>query len=178
MNPWRESFSAEPGVAAAIPSEQAVVREVPWSRLGPALGALDAARVQDPQHPDDWADEKRREVNAKVLQALQVPAEGAAVLGRAAFTTTQSLDPDDGRLAEFARSLGADYAIWARRSLGTVERVAQEPVRSYTSGTVTSRGRDGKRRTESYSENTTTYVPMTVRVERVEFVAFFVRTRP
>jgi hypothetical protein len=174
-NPWREAFeAARPGAAQPrTGTRDVVVRHVPWERLAPALERERALIAADPRHPDDWPQELHRRIEAILLEALQAPPEQFRIVGRSHFRSTQTLDPGDGSLARAARAAGADLAVWSTRSLGMVERTATEPVHSYTSGTITRRGHDGKVRTETYSQTTTTHVPVRVRVEEREFVAFF-----
>lgn len=174
-NPWRQSFEPErPGAMMPRPEPRTVlVRQVPWERLAPALEQERSLIVADPRHPDDWPEEKRRRVEILLLEALQTSAEDFRIVGRSRFRATSDLDPGDGSLARAAREVGAELAVWSARSLGPVERISSEPVHSYTSGTISRRGPDGKVRTETYTETTTTHVPIRVVVEEREFVAFF-----
>ncbi|MBM4108206.1 MAG: hypothetical protein FJ255_05265 [Phycisphaerae bacterium] len=178
-NPWRDAFApARPGAPTLERlAGPAIVREAPWERVGPALERARAAIAADPQHPDDWPIEKRRAFDAPLLEALRVNAADFDIVGRSRFTSTTPLDPADGSLARAAAQRGAVMAVWSSRFLGRTERLVSEPVHSYTSGTLSRRDRDGKRRTETYSETTTTYVPVKVQADEREYIAFFLAPR-
>ncbi|MCC7387999.1 MAG: hypothetical protein IT431_04440 [Phycisphaerales bacterium] len=137
---WERSFELEPGATtgtatigtptAGTPAAGVTVREVPWGRVGPALAAENERIVQSETNRLDWAADQARESELGVLRALQlpVPAEQARLIGRSNITTTQALDPEGRELAEFAASVGADYAVWSSQPLGKTQVVEQEPV--------------------------------------------------
>ena len=127
---WERSFELEPGAAAAPPTTAAVVREAPWGRVGPALQAESERIINSDTHRDEWTTDQARENELAILAALQLPldADGARLLGRSHFKTTQATDPTDGGLARFAGSIGADYAIYASQRLGKAETIEHEPV--------------------------------------------------
>ena len=127
---WERSFEFEPGVAAGAPSATVLVRGAPWGRVGPALAAENERIVKSETHRDDWSVERARASELEVLRALQLPveAERARLIGRSSITTTQRLDPAGKELAEFARSVGASYAVWSSEALGKAQTIEREPV--------------------------------------------------
>jgi hypothetical protein len=127
---WERSFEFEPGVAAGAPSATVLVRGAPWGRVGPALAAENERIVKSETHRDDWSVERARASELEVLRALQLPveAERARLIGRSSITTTQRLDPAGRELAEFARSVGASYAVWSSEALGKAQTIEREPV--------------------------------------------------
>ena len=127
---WERSFTPEPGVGRAAPVEQTVVRAVPWGRLGPALEAESRRLVASETHRADWSAGQVREAELALLGALQLPIDPdeAQLLGRSHFKTTRQVDPTAGELADFAASIGAEYAIWSRQSLGKAETIEREAL--------------------------------------------------
>lgn len=175
---WQRSFELEPGVTAPPPTTGVVVREAPWGRVGPALAAENERIVQSDTNRLDWTAEQARESELAVLRALQlpVPAERARLIGRSNITTTQSLDPGGKELAEFAASVGADYAVWSSQPLGKTQVVEQEPV-------TRDRWRweriwDADRNRFIYTrrwEPETVWVPLVIEKNEVRWVVFYVK---
>lgn len=175
---WERSFEFEPGVAGAVPTETVLVREAPWGRVGPALSAESQRIATSDTHRDDWTPDQARTSELGLLGALQlpVPAEQTTLLGRSNITTTQTLDPAGAELAEFARSIGARYAIWSRQTLGKAQTVEREPV-------TRDRWRwqriwDADHNRFIYTrrwEPETVWVPVVVEKNEVRWVVFYIR---
>ena len=166
------------GTGPVLNAQDAVdVREVAWDRMEAALNVERRAGSGD-VHPRDWSDETRAAERMELLRELQVPDSTAAmILGRATFTSTEVATKDE--LIEKARKVGANRVIVSTRPLGQREVIRDEPVTTTSTGTRWSdrRGRDGRSRYESYSETSTTYVPIVVDAELVQYAAYFLRVK-
>lgn len=166
------------GTGPVLGAQDAVeVREVAWDRMEAALNVERRAGSGD-VHPRDWSDETRAAERMELLRELQVPdSTTAMILGRATFTSTEVATKDE--LIEKARKVGANRVIVSTRPLGQREVIRDEPVTTTSTGTRWSdrRGRDGRSRYESYSETSTTYVPIVVDAELVQYAAYFLRVK-
>lgn len=182
---WERSFLPEPGISAssarpASPASEVVVRSVPWDRVGPALAAEHQRLAESETHRTDWSADEARASEILILRALQLPiaAEGAELLGRSHFRTTQQPNPAGDELRRFAAGLGADYAIWSSRVLGKVDTVKHEAVRTdrWRSDRVWN---DDRRRYEYVRrwEPETVWVPVVVERDEVRWVVFYVRRK-
>lgn len=180
---WESAYvGARPSAGGRADVDKPVrVQEVPWERVELMLREQDAEVASSDVHPDHWPAAKKEESKARMLRWLQVTADPKRVdvLGRSAFRTTDALNPasDAGRgeLVNVARKLDADLVVWCSRSLGNSEKVVDRPVTSYRSGTISYVDRAGKVRSQSYSDNETTWVPTRVVAQEKEMVAFFLR---
>lgn len=182
---WERSFQPEPGfearpeaAAPLTPPQSVVIRDAPWGRVGPALAAEAERIVASDVHRDDWSPEQAREAEVELLEALQlpIPPQDAELLGRSHFTTTATPDPDAGELRAFAASLGADYAIWSRQTLGKAERIVREPV--WTDSWRWDRVWDDDRGRYDYVrrwDRDTVWVPVVVERDEVRWIVFYVR---
>lgn len=155
---------------------QVRIRDVPWQRIDGALRELEAERAASDAPPDEWPPEKQEAAKQKLLTALQVtaPASEVEILGRSVFRTTSDTNPHDGELAAFARKIGADTVVWASNYLGKTQVVRDEPVSEWRSGTWSS-GRHGSRRSDTFTENSTIWVPVVVEADEHAFIAYFLR---
>ena len=184
---WERTFEAhdglvETGAAPAARSDAGAavpfvdVRRVPWERMDGALERLNELAASSSTHPEEWTTDRLGRARAELLEALQIsePPARVEVLGRSLFTTTDPVRPDDGSLAAFARAIGADRAVWASRYLGKAERIEREPVTSYNSGSTWFK-RDGRWRSGSYSENSTTYIPVVIDADEFAFAVYYLR---
>lgn len=178
---WQNHYR---GVAAGVhpptPATDAVtIREVPWSRLDATLRSLEDRRAGSDIHRDEWSEEQRAEERTALLRGLQISAspDDILVLGRSVFRSTDHLRPEDGSLERFARSIGADYAVWSANHLGTRRVTRQQPVhehgfhgRHYTDA-------DGRRRTTYEPWDRTVFVPVSVDADEYAWVVYFLRRR-
>lgn len=174
---WEQSY--EPAVIESSfePTERVAIRRVPWDRLAGALGSIESARAASDTHPDEWLPERRAAEKAELVTALQLSEqpEQVAILGRSVFRSTSDINILDGSLSAFARSIGADYAIWSTTYLGTAEQVEREPVTRY------GWARSGRyRRSDGYTDydylpyHETLYVPVVVERDQYAWLVYYV----
>lgn len=153
------------------------IREIAWDRMEAALDIERRAGLGD-VHPRDWSDETRTPERMALLRELQVPDSTAAmILGRATFASTDIATKQE--LLEKARKVGANRVIVSTRPLGQREVIRDEPVTTTSTGTrwTSRRDRDGRYRHESYSEQSTTYVPVVVDADLIQYAAYFLRVK-
>lgn len=172
---WEQEFVATAPIQP-LPKEADVhIREVDWDRLQRGLDDLrrEAAESDVPQ--SEWTADQHEHAKALLLRTLQVTADPAHVdlIGRSEFRSTDHLRPDrDGQLAVLARKVGATEVVWSRRHLGKTDTIIEEPVTTYS--TVHEWG--GRRhRGQSYTESSTTWVPVVVSADEFAYVAYFLR---
>lgn len=175
-SPWKTSFTPSGEVSAAAPYTGAVkIREVPWERLQTTLGELQAEWAASDTPPDEWPPDRKAARHAKLLKGLQVGADPSRVdvLGRSEFRSTDPIKPNDGKLAEVAKSFGANTVVWSTVYLGQADIVRSEPVTEWTNSTW-----NGPRgRSQSYTETSTVYVPIYVKADERAWVAYFLLER-
>jgi hypothetical protein len=118
---------------------------------------------------EDEPKQARTERRGRFLLAIRLKEkpEDIVVLGYSSFFSPTVLDPRDGTLEAFARSLGADYAAVSSRFAGTGTRVISVP--STTAAYVGSP--DGP----SAWGTATTNTPMLVQQAYYEYVVFYLR---
>lgn len=175
---WERTFTAQSTAPALLPADPVRMREVPWERVESALVQLDAQRAASDVPPEEWPADKKLAAKAELLRALQVsaPPEQVELLGRSAFRTTYRTDPADGELEALARKKGANLVVWSSNYLGKAQIVRDEPVTEWRTGSYYS-GRD--RRSRTYTENSTIWVPVVVEADEHAFMAYFLReSRP
>lgn len=182
---WETEFKPAPGVVV-LPRDAAKtteapapvrVREIPWARMAATMQDLNNDIATSDVHPEEWSQERKDAAKAKLLRGLQLSEDPASVqiLGRSDFrTTASSTRPDDGQMEAFARRLGATTVVWASQYVGKADRIVQEPVHEYRSGTYDRWDRRDPHR-GSISETSTTWVPVRIQVDENAFIAFFVR---
>jgi len=187
-SPWESTYSGRRDPAAADAASRGVaypvtVRTVPWERVEQTLRQLDADIAASDVHPDEWPPEKKAQVKSTLLKGLQVSESPdlIEVLGKSEFRTTDSIRPDTDKgraeLAAFAQRIGADMVIWSGRYLGKAERVVQEPVTTYSTGTDWGSYRGGRRTPSSFSESSTTWVPVHVQLDELAYIAYFLQKK-
>ncbi|RMH26470.1 MAG: hypothetical protein D6692_09230 [Planctomycetota bacterium] len=175
---WQDHYR---GVPAGVyePTPEVTLREVPWPRIDATLQSIRDKRAASDTHWDEWTSEQKLEEQAELLSGLQISEDpqDIIVLGRSVFRSTDRLRPDDGSLAKFARSLGADYAVWSAHYIGTKEVVQQEPV--YESGWSSRGYRDshGHYRRDFVPWDRTVFVPVVVEADEYVWVVYFLRKR-
>lgn len=175
---WQDNYRGAPKGAYA-PTQGVTVREVPWSRVDDTLRRMEAERAASDTHWDEWTSEQRLAEQGELLKGLQISEDprDVIVLGRSVFRSTDDISPTDGSLDAFARSIGADYAVWSANYLGTKKVAEQEPVyehgssyRSYTDGS-------GNRKREYVPWDRTVYVPVVVDADEYVWVVYYLRKR-
>lgn len=166
------------GTGPVLGEQDAVeIREVAWERMEAALNVERRGGLGD-IHPRDWTDDIRSTEREALLRELQVTDPGATtILGRATFASTEVATKKE--LLAKARKVGANRVIVSTRPLGQREVIRDEPVTTTSSGTRWSsrRDRDGRYRHESYSETSTTYVPVVVDADLIQYAAYFLRVK-
>lgn len=174
--PWKRSF--EPYAEGAYaPTDRVVIRRVPWERLNEALGAIEQERATSDIHPMDWPVEKRRAEHARLVQALQLgeEPERVVILGRSVFRSTGNVEIMDGSLASFARSIGADYAIWSSTFIGRAQTVEQETITRHGHTYARRRTRDGHIDYDFIPFHETIYVPIVVERDEHAWLVYYAR---
>ncbi|MFM9958416.1 MAG: hypothetical protein ACKVZJ_10085 [Phycisphaerales bacterium] len=178
---WERRFEPAEGVVTAPIDARAApvpvsLRRVPWERLDGARTELESELAASDAPFEEWTVERRRDADARLLRALQVTQapESVRILGVSEFRTTAFDRPDENDLADLASAVGGDTVVWTSRHLGKADAVVQQPVTS-TSTWTGWYGRGG--RTRTFSESTTTFVPVKISADQYEFVAFVLRTR-
>lgn len=174
---WKQHYQGDPP-GAVEPSESVTLREVPWARVDQMLRDVESARAASDTHPDEWPAERLAAEKAALLEGLQIsePPDDIEILGRSVFRSTTPLRPGDGSLASFARSIGADYAVWSSNYLGTKEIVQQEAVRSTGIGVYGSYSR-GPRHGYYQPWGRTTFVPVVIEADEHAWVVYYLRKR-
>ncbi len=173
---WQDQYQGAPKGTHA-PTQTVTVREVPWVRVNSALQNLESQRAMSDTHPDEWTSEQRAAEHTTLLTALQIsePPETVTILGRSVFRSTDRLTPTDGSLSDFARSIGADYAVYAVNYLGTKKVAQQEPV--HETGFREHRYTDaqGRRRSDYAPYDRTAFVPVVVDADEYAWVVYYLR---
>ena len=179
-SPWQAAYtslSTEP----LSPTTDVKIRGVSWERLEPVLRELDAEAAKSDAPPEEWPADLRAPRQTSLLEALQVTRDAGTVdiIGRSAFKTTDIVEPEDGELAALARQKGADLVVYSRSYLGKTEKIVQEPVTTYSSGTNSWWASDARRRRRhvDFSESSTSWVPMKIQADEHFVVAYFLKTR-
>jgi hypothetical protein len=172
-NPWEREFAGVELATLEGGQTTVNVREVPWERLQKGLEELHQQAVASDVPESEWPEDRRAQARAHLLRTLQVSQDPAqvTVVGRSEFRTTTTLRPDrDANLVDLARKVGANEVVWSRRHLGTADTIIQEPVTTFSSGHGWSRRSRG-----SFSESSTTWVPVVVAADEYAYVAYFLR---
>lgn len=179
-SPWQATYTAL-STEPLAPTTDVKIRSVSWERLEPVLRELDAEAAKADAPPEEWSADLRAQRQAKLLEALQVTRGSGSVdiIGRSAFKTTDSVEPEDGQLAALARQKGADLVVYSRSYLGKTEKIVSEPVTTYSSGRDSWWESDARRRRRhvDFSETSTSWVPMKIQADEHFFVAYFLKTR-
>lgn len=175
---WQDHYRGAP-LGAYEPTEEVIVRDVPWSRIDDTLIRIEAERARSDTHWDDWSSDQRLDEQAELLTGLQISEDprDIIVLGRSVFRSTDHLSPDDGSLENFAASIGADYAIWSAHYLGTKEVVQQEQVRAHGFGSRGYYDSHGKYRRDYQPWDRTVFVPVVVEADEYAWVVYYLRRR-
>jgi hypothetical protein len=177
-SPWEASYNGIALKGASLESDRVIVRDVPWERYEATQSKLETMRVASDVHKDEWPEDKKTEYKALLLQGLQISGDpkGVEILGSSMFRSTDPVRPNSGELAEFAASIGATRVVWASRGLGKRSVVVREPIWSYSTGSDLFRDQtDGSRRSSTYTESTTTWVPVVIEADQTAWVAYFLR---
>lgn len=175
-SPWQRTY--EPATPEVFePTERVVIRQVPWARVNDALHGIEAERAASDVHPDDMDASRRADEHARLVKALQLsePPESVIVLGRSVFRSTSRIKLLDGTLAEFAKSIGADYAIWSTTYLGKAQSVEQESVTRHGYTYRRFRHRDGRIDYDYIPYHETMFVPIVVERDEHAWMVYYAR---
>ncbi len=178
---WQDHYR---GVAAGVhpptpASEPVTIREVPWARLDATLRSIEARRAASDIHRDEWTQQERDDERTELLRGLQISEDPDTiiVLGRSVFRSTNHLRPDDGSLERFARSIGADFAIWSANHLGTRRVTRQQQVHEHGFHGRRYTDSQGRRRTAYEPWDRTVFVPVSVDADEYAWVVYYLRRR-
>lgn len=177
-SPWESTYNGVALSGGGLAKDRIVIRDVPWAHYETSQAKLEAMRAESDVHKDEWPAEKKAEYKALLLKGLQVSEDPASVdiLGSSVFTSTSNIRPDSGELAKFASKVGATRVVWASRGLGKHSVIVREPIWTYTTGSDFFRDQpDGRRRSSTYTEATTTWVPVVIEEEQSAWVAYYLR---
>jgi hypothetical protein len=172
-SPWERSYVGRREAEIAAPTS---IRDVPWERLSSVRESLQNEVAGSDIHPEDWPEARREAAKSQLLKGLQVSDDPATieVLGRSEFRTTDDVRPDDGSLAQWAAKIGATRVVWSSKLLGKADRIVEEPVWTYTTGSDWFNGHDHHHGgMQSYSSMT--WVPIRVEADEYAFAAFYLR---
>jgi hypothetical protein len=174
---WERSLQTGPdaSMGASAPSARVVVRRVPWERVDTTLAEIEKEIASSDIHPDEWSPDQRLALKARLLKGLQVSQDpsGVMVLGNCRVRTTDDLAEAEKSLSEIARSLGADMVVWTTAVLGKADKIVDRPVTTSTWGTGWFRDSNGDRRPDTYTEHSTSWVPVRITVNESAGVAYF-----
>lgn len=180
-SPWASNYHANPAWRgqAFAPTDAVQVRTVEYERVRQYAEREREMRIQSTTAPEDLSPDQQLAARRRLLEALQLPlpAEQAIVLGWSEFASTEPLDPNDRKLTEFARERGADYVVVTQAYQGPVTSIVREPVTTYSHGytTIGPGRRGGRFRNVSYSDTSTTWVPVQITEDSYYNQAFFIR---
>jgi len=182
-SPWEKNFVANPDLAGQKFAATTAVelRTIPFERYQRYVENEHKRRVESTTAPQDLPREEQLAAKDRLLEALQLRERGddAEVLGWSEFVADEPLRADSPKLADFGKKVGADYVIVASNYAGQVTRTEERPVTTYSQGFTTftrGRGRRGAV-SNSYSDQTTTWVPMLVTTDEYFYEAVYVRKR-
>ncbi|MCA9302584.1 MAG: hypothetical protein KC996_00530 [Phycisphaerales bacterium] len=175
--PWKDHYTGAP-IGHYERTDDVEIREVPWQRVDEALRYIDEQRAASDIHWSEWSRDDKFEEQGVLLRALQISGDprDIIVLGRNVFRSTDDLSPQDGSLAKFAQSIGADYAVWSAHYVGKADKVVQEPV--HRSGiSIGVHGGHGHHGHTIGGWDETVYVPVVVEADEYAWVVYYLRYR-
>lgn len=121
--PWAKFYQPMSTLAPGYPSTQnAQVRRLPPERYVDFMQRMHKEDAENSVAKEDWTPEQRKQRRNEVMDMLQFSQHGGdtQIIGLTDFTIGEACDPTDGQLEGFARSIGANYAIWTVVDAGTV----------------------------------------------------------
>jgi len=151
------------------------VRRVSWDRVEASLRDLEAQAAASDVHPDEWSEERKQAAKGTLLRGLQIsqPGDRVMILGRSQFKTSDGLPEQDSTLRALGTRLGANMVVYSTRVLGKTDKIVQSPVTGSTTGTGWRRERDGNYRPDTYSETSTTWIPIRVTTDETGGIAYY-----
>jgi hypothetical protein len=179
-SPWERSFVPSPFLEGRkFPKvEHVQIRTVEFERLQRYAAAEKKLRVESATAPQDLSPDEQLQAKNRLLETLQLPDRGEEVeiLGWSEFVDVERMDANDPRLEEFARKIGANVVVVAAEYAGRVQRTIDRPMTTFSHGYTTAAGRRGGR-SISYSDTSTTWVPVNVIEDQYFYTAAFLRRR-
>lgn len=179
-NVWRSNYFQNPAFRDVRfePTQEVVIRRVERERLEAYhLEAAARAAARD-LAPDEWPLEWQLEEKSAFLRALRVTGSPREVffLGSSEFTHAGTVDIFGGELRDFARSIGADYAVVAEQFVGVRDTIVHVPVYTTVYGTTfRSHGRRGRGGWTSDYGTVVTHEPRVMAVDTFHYIAYFLR---
>jgi hypothetical protein len=152
---WERALERGPEASPVNVSlaNEVTVRQVPWERVDRTIRELEASYASSDIHPDEWTSEQKMAAKGTLLRGLQVS------------------QPAD--LRALGAKLGANMVVYSTRVLGKADKIVSEPVTSNTWGSGWRRDRDGDYRPDTYSESTTSWVPLRITADETGAVAYY-----
>jgi hypothetical protein len=181
-SPWEKNFEPNPELAGQkLPATTSVeIRTIPFERYQRYVEEERKRRIQSSTAPQDLSAEAHLADKNRLLEALQLKERGdeVAVLGWSEFNTDEKLSLSDPKLRDFAQKIGADIVVIASTYAGQVTRVEDRPVTTYSHGFTTFTHARGRRGTfgGTYSDQTTTWVPVQVTEDQFFYETIFLRS--
>lgn len=183
VNPWQQHYTATPALKGVrlTPTESVEVRGVEPERL--IAWATDAKqrRLQSNVAVEDLTTQDRIQETNRVLDAVRIQerAPTVRVIGFCEFAFGNPIPLDDPRLADFAKQVGADYAVVACQYAGQAQQTVLYPITTYSNADATAyvTGSNGYSASgyASGSGTSTTLVPIQVQSAVFVHTAVFVR---
>ncbi len=181
-DPWKQSYTG-PGRTdgpSYPPSTNVQVRVITFAQLNEAQSFATRYLDEHKLAKEDVTPIERRELWQGTLGAFRMREDARNVnfLGQSAFTSEFQAQPDDPRLIEFAKSLGADVAFLATEYEGERQGYTTVPMTTSTNAnrysTIT-----GPRGTAIYqtggSSTSTAWVPIPTTYQQWSNVAIYMR---
>ncbi|MFO0858254.1 MAG: hypothetical protein U0640_12965 [Phycisphaerales bacterium] len=176
-NVWERSLERGPDQSPLAGSKDTSVkvRQVSWDRIEGALLKLESEASASDVHPDEWSADRKLAAKGTLLKGLQVsqPASNVSILGRSQFRTSSEMRNQEPVLEAVARKLGANMVVYSTRYLGKTEKVVDHPVSSQSWRSGYRRDRDGDYHPDTWSETTTTWIPIRMSVDETGGIAYY-----
>ena len=181
-SPWEKNFEPNPDLSGPKlpPTTSVESRTIPFERYQHYVEDERRRRIQSSTAPQDLSAEDRLADKNRLLETLQLKERGdeIEVLGWSEFNTDEKLSPNDPKLRKFAEKIGADIVVIASTYAGQVTRVEDRPVTTYSHGFTTFAHAHGRRGAVggTYSDQTTSRVPVQVTEDQFFYEAIFLRS--
>lgn len=174
-NQWERSLERGPDQSPGVNNASVKVRRVAWERIESSLLQLENEAASSDVHPDEWSTDRKLAAKGTLLKGLQVsqPASNVSILGRSQFRTSDEMRNQEPVLESVAHKLGANMVVYSTRYLGKTEKVVDHPVQSQSWRSGYRRNRDGDYHPDSWSETTTSWIPIRMSVDETGGIAYY-----